>query len=154
MAQLAAQVEAVVVGSAFVRLIERNIDNASLEIQLESFVRELKHGSSEPQYEPGRSARHAWTNSASGSTSVDRRIVELLNERTRVVEDIGRVKREAQLPIYEPKREDQVYDEYHGNLTRDRWTQEAVRAHFRAHHRRDAQIQRVRMEADKPRERT
>ena len=40
---------------------------------------------------------------------VDRRIVALLNERTRVVEDIGRVKREAKLPIYEPKREDQVF---------------------------------------------
>jgi chorismate mutase len=40
---------------------------------------------------------------------VDRRIVELLNERTRVVEEIGRVKREARLPIYEPKREDQVF---------------------------------------------
>jgi tryptophan synthase alpha chain len=43
-AQLAPQVEAVVVGSAFVRLIERNADNPSLEIQLESFVRELKRG--------------------------------------------------------------------------------------------------------------
>ncbi|HLK65092.1 MAG TPA: chorismate mutase [Bryobacteraceae bacterium] len=40
---------------------------------------------------------------------VDRRIVALLNERTAVVEDIGRVKREAHLPIYEPKREDQVF---------------------------------------------
>jgi len=40
---------------------------------------------------------------------VDRRIVALLNERTKVVENIGRVKREAQLPIYEPKREDQVF---------------------------------------------
>jgi tryptophan synthase alpha subunit len=37
-------VEAVVVGSALVRLIERNCDNTSLEIQLESFVRELKRG--------------------------------------------------------------------------------------------------------------
>ncbi len=37
-------VEAAVVGSAFVRLIERNLDNPSLEIQLESFARELKHG--------------------------------------------------------------------------------------------------------------
>lgn len=36
--------EAVVVGSAIVRLIERNAGNASLEIQLESFVRELKRG--------------------------------------------------------------------------------------------------------------
>jgi tryptophan synthase alpha subunit len=34
----------VVVGSTFVRLIERNSDNPSLEIQLESFTRELKHG--------------------------------------------------------------------------------------------------------------
>lgn len=40
---------------------------------------------------------------------VDRRIVELLNDRTRVVEEIGRVKREAQLPVYEPKREEQVF---------------------------------------------
>jgi len=43
-AELGRQVEAVVVGSAFVRLIERNRDNPSLEIQLESFARELKHG--------------------------------------------------------------------------------------------------------------
>ena len=40
---------------------------------------------------------------------VDRRIVASLNERTRVVEDIGRVKRQAALPVYEPKREDQVF---------------------------------------------
>jgi chorismate mutase len=40
---------------------------------------------------------------------VDRRIVALLNERTGVVQDIGRVKREAQLPVYEPKREEQVF---------------------------------------------
>ena len=54
---------------------------------------------------------------------VDRRIVELLNERTRVVENIGRVKRQAKLPIYEPKREDQVFanilDHNHGPLPSD-----------------------------------
>jgi chorismate mutase len=53
--------------------------------------------------------------------NVDRRIVALLNERTLVVEDIGRVKREAQLPVYEPKREDQVFANItsanHGPLT-------------------------------------
>jgi tryptophan synthase alpha chain len=43
-AEVGRQVEAVVVGSAFVRLIERNQDNPSLEIQLESLTRELKHG--------------------------------------------------------------------------------------------------------------
>jgi chorismate mutase len=40
---------------------------------------------------------------------LDRQIVELLNQRTRVVEEIGRVKGEAQLPIYEPKREELVF---------------------------------------------
>ncbi|HLK65093.1 MAG TPA: tryptophan synthase subunit alpha [Bryobacteraceae bacterium] len=43
-AELGRLVDAVVVGSAFVRLIEKNLDNPSLEIQLESFTRELKHG--------------------------------------------------------------------------------------------------------------
>ncbi|HEV3197972.1 MAG TPA: tryptophan synthase subunit alpha [Bryobacteraceae bacterium] len=43
-AELGRQVEAVAVGSAFVRLIEKNLDNPSLEIQLEAFTRELKHG--------------------------------------------------------------------------------------------------------------
>jgi chorismate mutase len=41
---------------------------------------------------------------------IDRRLVELLNERTAIVEDIGRTKREAQMAIYEPKRESQVFD--------------------------------------------
>ena len=43
-AELGRQVEAVVVGSAIVHLIERNLDNPSLELQLEAFTRELKHG--------------------------------------------------------------------------------------------------------------
>ena len=40
---------------------------------------------------------------------IDRRIVALLNERTEIVECIGRVKREGQMPVYEPRREDQVF---------------------------------------------
>jgi len=40
---------------------------------------------------------------------LDLRILELLNQRTRVVERIGEVKQAVSLPIYEPKREDQVY---------------------------------------------
>jgi chorismate mutase len=40
---------------------------------------------------------------------IDRRIVALLNERTEIVECIGRVKRECQMPVYEPRREDQVF---------------------------------------------
>ena len=41
---------------------------------------------------------------------IDRRLVALLNERTSIVEEIGRVKKEANLGIYEPKRENQVFD--------------------------------------------
>jgi chorismate mutase len=40
---------------------------------------------------------------------LDRQLVELLNRRTRIVEDIGRAKEAASLPIYEPNREDDVY---------------------------------------------
>jgi len=40
---------------------------------------------------------------------LDLRILELLNERTRIVETIGQAKRLLRMPIYEPKREDQVY---------------------------------------------
>jgi chorismate mutase len=40
---------------------------------------------------------------------LDVEILGLLNERTRVVEEIGRIKQTLNLPIYEPKREDQVF---------------------------------------------
>ena len=40
---------------------------------------------------------------------IDLRILALLNERTTVVEEIGHVKRSCGMPIYEPKREDQVF---------------------------------------------
>ena len=40
---------------------------------------------------------------------IDLRLLELLNQRTSIVEEIGRIKKEAQMPIYEPKREDQVF---------------------------------------------
>jgi chorismate mutase len=40
---------------------------------------------------------------------IDRGIVRLLNERTKVVEQIGRIKREMSMAVYEPKREDEVY---------------------------------------------
>ena len=45
---------------------------------------------------------------------VDRGIVALLNDRTKVVEEIGRVKREVRLPIYEPKREEMVFQNITG----------------------------------------
>jgi len=80
---------------------------------------------------------------------VDRRIVDLLNERTRVVEDIGRVKREARLPIYEPKREDQVFANVAG-ANAGPLTPEAVRRIFERIIDEMRTIQRLRMQAQQP----
>jgi chorismate mutase-like protein len=41
--------------------------------------------------------------------AVDRKLLTLLNERTRIVEEIGSIKQKLSLPIYEPKREDEVF---------------------------------------------
>ncbi|HMC59572.1 MAG TPA: chorismate mutase [Candidatus Solibacter sp.] len=82
---------------------------------------------------------------------VDRRIVALLNERTGVVENIGRVKREAQLPIYEPKREEQVF----ANITeanRGPLTEVAVRRIFERIIDEMRTIQRLRMACNTPRD--
>ena len=75
---------------------------------------------------------------------VDRRVVELLNQRTLVVEDIGRVKRQAGLPIYEPKREDQVF----ANVSQSNqgpMTHEALRGIFERIIDEMRKIQRMRM---------
>jgi chorismate mutase-like protein len=79
---------------------------------------------------------------------VDRRIVELLNERTRVVENIGRVKRQAKLPIYEPKREDQVFANISQASGDGPLTKEAVRRIFERIIDEMRMVQRVRMEKD------
>ena len=54
---------------------------------------------------------------------IDLQVLALLNERARVVEIIGSVKREQTMPVYEPKREEQVYrnvlDHNHGPLASD-----------------------------------
>ena len=80
---------------------------------------------------------------------VDRRIVALLNERTAVVENIGRVKREVGLPVYEPKREDQVFANIttanHGPLTT-----QAVRGIFERIIDASRSIQRLRMSQKPP----
>jgi chorismate mutase len=41
---------------------------------------------------------------------LDRRLVNLLNERTLVVEEIGRIKKESKMAIYEPNRERMVFE--------------------------------------------
>ena len=78
---------------------------------------------------------------------VDRRIVALLNERTSVVQEIGRVKRQTQMPIYEPKREDQVFANI-GASNRGPLTDEAVRRIFERIIDEMRMIQRVWMKSD------
>lgn len=54
---------------------------------------------------------------------LDLALLRILNERTTIVETIGRIKQELQLAIYEPKREDQVFENVvghnHGPLPHD-----------------------------------
>jgi len=75
---------------------------------------------------------------------VDRQILELLSQRTRIVEEIGRIKQELNMPIYEPKREDDVFrnvtEHNHGPLTA-----EGVRRVFERIIDEMRQVQRLRM---------
>jgi chorismate mutase len=41
---------------------------------------------------------------------LDRRLVELLNERARAAQEIGKLKRNTKLPIYEPDREKIIFE--------------------------------------------
>jgi len=41
---------------------------------------------------------------------LDRKLVELLNERSRCALEIGRLKRAAQLPLYQPDREQEILE--------------------------------------------
>ena len=51
---------------------------------------------------------------------IDRRLVEILNQRAQAAQEIGRLKRQTDLPIYEPDRErivlTQVQAANHGPL--------------------------------------
>ena len=46
---------------------------------------------------------------------IDLRLLDLLNQRTSIVEEIGRIKQDLELAIYEPKREEQVLSNVTGH---------------------------------------
>ena len=79
---------------------------------------------------------------------LDRRITALLNERTRVVEDIGRVKRDADMPVYEPDREERVFENVRSVTSDDPLAQQAVRRIFERIMEEMRMIQRLRMESN------
>jgi chorismate mutase-like protein len=76
---------------------------------------------------------------------LDRRILELLNERTRIVETIGNVKSGLKMPIYEPKREDEVFANVTGN-NRGPLPAEAVRRVFERIIDEMRTVQKIRMQ--------
>jgi chorismate mutase-like protein len=45
---------------------------------------------------------------------IDRKLVEILNQRARAAQEIGRLKRTTDLPIYEPERERIVLEQVQG----------------------------------------
>jgi chorismate mutase-like protein len=44
---------------------------------------------------------------------LDRKLVELINERARCAREIGRLKQNTSIPIYEPEREKIIYANIH-----------------------------------------
>jgi len=60
---------------------------------------------------------------------IDVQILALLNERTGIVHEIGRIKQALALPIYEPKREEQVFENITAN-NRGPLTEEALKRIF------------------------
>lgn len=74
-------------------------------------------------------ARQAMAGCRQRIDEVDLRILALLNERTRIVEEIGRIKQLVNLPIYEPSREDEVFRNVTGH-NRGPLSAEAVRRVF------------------------
>jgi chorismate mutase len=75
---------------------------------------------------------------------IDRQLIELLNRRTTIVEEIGRIKHDAGLPVYEPRREDQVFE----NVTRHNagpLTHDGVRRVFERIIDESRQVQRLRI---------
>lgn len=80
---------------------------------------------------------------------LDRRILDLINERTRIVERIGQVKQGLKMPIYEPKREDEVFRNVTGS-NRGPLPDEAVRRVFERIIDEMRNVQKIRMEQRAP----
>lgn len=79
---------------------------------------------------------------------LDRRITGLLNERVRLVEEIGRVKRDADMPVVEPDREERVFANVRSVTSDDPLAQQATQRIFERIIEQMREIQKLRMEAN------
>ena len=69
---------------------------------------------------------------------LDRRLVELLNERAQAAHEIGKLKRNTSMPIYEPEREKKIFENVLPRQPRAAAGQR-IAPGVRTDHRRDAQ---------------
>ena len=76
---------------------------------------------------------------------VDLQLLALLNQRTHIAAEIGRIKQSANMPVYEPKREDLVYQNVTAN-NEGPLPNEAVRRVFERIIDEMRKVQRDRME--------
>ena len=76
---------------------------------------------------------------------LDRQITGLLNERVRLVEEIGRVKRDADMPVVEPDREARVFDNVRSVTSDDPLAQQAMQRIFESIIEQMREIQKLRM---------
>ena len=60
---------------------------------------------------------------------IDKKLVELLNERSRCALEIGKLKQEAKIPLYQPERENEVLSNAEEN-NRGPLTDAAIRRLF------------------------
>jgi chorismate mutase-like protein len=95
--------------------------------------------------DPIARAQEALAACRAGIDAVDVRILELLNERTTIVERIGSIKKEAQLAIYEPRREEQVFHNITSN-NRGPLPNDAVKRIFERIIDEMRRVQKLRME--------
>ncbi len=93
-AQVAAQADAVVVGSALVRVIEKHAGSPHLAQRTGIFRPPVAYRIRSARMTP-EEARTQLEEYRVAIDEIDRRLVALLNERTEIVECIGRVKRES-----------------------------------------------------------
>jgi chorismate mutase len=85
-------------------VVEINGKGAMTRILLVAAVMSLLSLDPKPDTQERLAARRAQID------SLDQRIVQLVQERARVVEEVGKIKREAHLPVAVPSREQEVIE--------------------------------------------
>ena len=79
---------------------------------------------------------------------IDGQLAELLSERSRCVIEIGRIKRQRQLPVYDPQREKEIFERLARN-NRGPLQNEALRRLFERILDESRRVERVVLEEQK-----